>query len=66
MRYFIFILIAIATGLLIFNSSKLDVDHILIGDSKIALISIIACACIIVLLGILLTSRAIQKKSGKR
>ena len=62
MKYFIYILIAIAAGLIIYNATFLDFDHLLQGNSKTALISIIACACVIVLLFILLISRAIQEK----
>ncbi len=66
MKYFIYILILIAVGLLIYNTTFLDFDSILEGDSKTALISIFASACVIVVLLILLISKSIQKKIKRR
>lgn len=62
MKYFIYLLITIATSLIIYNTTVLDFNDILKGDSKTALISILASACVIILLFILLVSRAIQQK----
>ncbi|WP_299432931.1 hypothetical protein [uncultured Aquimarina sp.] len=62
MKYFIYLLIVIATSLIIYNATVLDFNNILKGDSKTALISILASACVIILLLILLVSRAIQQK----
>jgi len=59
MKYFIYILILIAVALTIYNATFLDFSNLLQGDSKIALISILACGCVTLLLCILLTSRAI-------
>ncbi|GAA4111525.1 hypothetical protein GCM10022393_09300 [Aquimarina addita] len=66
MKYFIYLLLVIASGLLIYNITFLDFEHLLIGDSKTALISIFATACVVVLLSILLVSRAINKKVGNK
>ncbi|PKV49286.1 hypothetical protein ATE84_1307 [Aquimarina sp. MAR_2010_214] len=62
MKYFIYLLIAIATGLIIFNITYLDFDSLLTGDSKTALIGIFSSACVILLMSILLVSKSIQKK----
>ncbi|CAM3361240.1 hypothetical protein [Aequorivita lipolytica] len=65
MKIFIYILIALATGLIIFNSTKLDFDQLFIGDSAVAAISILAGLCAILLLGILLVSKSIAAKVKK-
>ncbi|OED43956.1 hypothetical protein AB832_02330 [Flavobacteriaceae bacterium (ex Bugula neritina AB1)] len=62
MKYFIYILITIATGLILYNATFLDFSNLLNGTSATALISILAAACVIILLSILLVSRTIQKK----
>ncbi len=64
MKYLIYVLIVIASGLIIYNTTHLDFGHLLDGDSKTALISIFASACVILLLSILLVSKAIQKKKN--
>jgi len=66
LKYFIYALITIATVLLIYNATHLEIDNLLIGDSKTALIGILASACVIILLLILLMSRRIQQKNTKR
>ena len=62
MKVLIYILIAIASGLVIFNATKLDFDHLLQGDSTVAAISVLAGLCAILVLGILLISRKIASK----
>lgn len=62
MKVFIYILIAMASGLVIFNATKLDFDHLLQGDSTVAAISVLAGLCAILVLGILLISRKIASK----
>lgn len=66
MKYFIYTLILIGVSLIIYNATVLDFSNLLLGDSKTALMSIIASASVIVLLLILLVSRTIQQKYGKR
>lgn len=63
MKVFIYILIAIAAGLIIYNFTFLDLDNTFSGDSATALIGILASACVILLMVILLMSRAIAKKA---
>ncbi len=65
MKIFIYILMIIAVVVIGYNISVLDFEDLLAGQSGIALIGILCAACVIVLLGILLTSRAIAKKSNQ-
>ncbi len=63
MKIFIYILIVLSIGVIIYNSTLLDFENLLFGDSAIALIGILAATCVIVLLSILLISRKISDKS---
>ncbi len=65
MKYFIYILIAGAAGLVIYNTTQLDFDHLLEGDSSIAAVSILAGLCAILALSILLVSKRIASKVKK-
>lgn len=65
MKVFIPLGIILALALLIYNSTIIDWSAPLQGDSTIALIGVMACACAIVLLLILRTSRKIADKAGK-
>jgi len=66
LKYFIYILIILATGLMIYNATHLDFENLLNKESKTALIGVLAPACVILLMLILLTSKKIQqKKKGK-
>ena len=60
MKYFIYILIAIATGLLIFNITNINLNAPFEGDSTVALICTAAAACVVLVLIILLVSRKIS------
>ncbi|MBB4119331.1 MAG: hypothetical protein ACTJGD_02185 [Mesonia hippocampi] len=62
MKYFIYFLIVTAIGLLIFNATMLDFTNIFGKESSVALVGILACLCVIVLMIILLMSKAIKKK----
>ena len=62
MKIFIYILMVLAAGLIIFNATKLDFGHLFEGDSMVAVISVLAGACAILLLVILQVSQVIQKK----
>lgn len=62
MKIFIYILMALALAVIVYNSTLLDFNDLLAKDSSIALIGIFAAAIVIVLLGILLTSKAIDRK----
>lgn len=65
MKYVIYLFIIAALGLLIYNATLLDFNNLLEGNSKTALIGVLASACVIVLMVILLLSKAIQKKTRK-
>lgn len=65
MKIFIYILIALATGLVIFNATKLDFDHLFEGESAVASISVMAGLCAILLLSILLVSKKIAARSKR-
>lgn len=62
MKILIYTLIAVATGLIIYNFTFLDFGNILSGDSATALIGVLASSCVILLMVILLMSREIAKK----
>ena len=62
MRIFIYILIVLSAAVVAYNITVLNFDDLLSEDSSIALIGIVCAACVIVLLSILLTSKAIEKK----
>ncbi|MGB7843571.1 MAG: hypothetical protein WBL21_12315 [Salinimicrobium sp.] len=65
MKIFIYTLIAIAVALIAYNSTFLDFEEISRGDSGTALIGILASSIVIVLMVILLMSRAIAEKVEK-
>ena len=62
MKIFIYILLALAAGLLIFNLTQIDWSAPMAGNSQVAVISVIACACSIVLILILMISKQIAEK----
>lgn len=62
MKIAIYIFVSIAAALFIFNATKLDFENLLEGDSLVATISMLASACVILLMLILLTSHKISKK----
>lgn len=63
MKAFIYILIALAIGLIIYNFTFLDFQDAFTGDSKTALIGILASSIVVVLMVILLISRSISEKA---
>ena len=65
MKTFIYILVVLSLGLLIFNATKIDYNAPFSGDSTVASICVLAAACAILLLLILKTSLQIQKKSKR-
>ncbi len=62
MKIAIYIFIVLAAALLVFNATKLEFDALFEGDSLIAAISVLASACVILLMIILLMSRKIAAK----
>jgi hypothetical protein len=63
MKVAIYIFIAIAAVLIVFNITMLDFENLFEGDSLVAAISILASACVIILMLLLKASRKI---AGKR
>ncbi len=62
MKIFTYILMALALGLIVFNSTKVDLSAPFEGQSSIAAIGIVAAACVILLMIILQISWKIKKK----
>lgn len=63
MRIVVIIAIILALGLGVFNAFQYEWDQPLDGNNTIALIGMIACACAIVLLLILRSSRKIAERA---
>jgi len=63
MKIFIYILLAIAIGLIAFNITLLDFNNLLQGDSLVALIGIIASLCAICILVIFRMAKSIDEKT---
>lgn len=61
MKIFTFTLSVIALGLVFFNATKLNFESLFEGESQIALITMIAALCAIILLQILRISKKIEK-----
>ena len=62
MKTFRLILGILALLLVVFNTTKVDFENPLEGDSVVAVICIVAALCALVLLLILNTSKRIQQK----
>lgn len=62
MKYFIYVLILLSAGLMVFNFFHLDYDNLFSKDGSPALIGVLASLCVIVLMLILMVSRTIKKK----
>ncbi|WP_044400534.1 hypothetical protein [Lacinutrix sp. Hel_I_90] len=63
MKLFTLILSGIAIVLIIYNATKINFDMLFQGESVVALITIFASLCAILLLQILRISKKIEKKS---
>ncbi len=63
MKYLIYILLAVGFGMLIFSLFQLNYDDPFSKGSAGALIGVLASACVIVIMLILMATRAIQKKA---
>ncbi len=63
MKIFTSILVVIAIALIIFNITLLDFDHLLEGNSMVALIGILASFCAVFILLIFRMSKLIQDKT---
>ncbi len=65
MKIFTILLSVIALGLIAFNATKLNFDALFEGESIIAIITIIASLCVIILMQILRTSKRIEQLSKR-
>ena len=65
MKIFIYILMVLSLGLIVYNATLLDFDNLFDGDSSVAAISILAGLCAILMLGILLISKKIAAKAKR-
>ncbi|WP_452224000.1 hypothetical protein [Lacinutrix chionoecetis] len=63
MKIFTLVLTIIAFGLIVFNATKINFNALFEGESMVALITIIASLCAILLLQILRISKKIEEKS---
>lgn len=62
MRIVVYILMALAVISIIYNATMLDFNNVFSGDSQIALISVLASLCVLVLLAVLQVSYKIKDK----
>jgi uncharacterized membrane protein len=62
MKIFTYILIFLAIGLIIFNITLLDFNHLTEGNSMVALIGIVASICAVLILLIFKMSKSIVDK----
>lgn len=66
MKYLTIIISIIALGLIIFNFTEVDFKAPFKGDSLVALITIAASLCVILMMLILRTSKRIEQKAKER
>ena len=62
MKFLIYTVIILAVFISIYSANVLNFNDLMKGDSGTAVLVILACLCVIVLMGILLVSRSIAKK----
>ena len=65
MKLFTILLSVIALGLVAFNATKLNFDALFEGESIIAIITIVASLCVIILMQILRASKRIEQLSKR-
>ena len=63
MKIFTSILVVLALGLIIFNITLLDFNHLLDGKNSIALIGIVASICAVLILLIFKVSKKIEERT---
>lgn len=62
MKYVTYGVIILAIASIVFNAFKLNFSHLFAGDSQVAVISIVAALCVVILMSILLISYKIKEK----
>lgn len=63
MKYLMYVLMVIALGLMIFNITKIDFQHLFDAKNSVPLIGVLAPLVVVLLLAILLVSKKIEEKS---
>lgn len=66
MKYFRYSLLLVAFALMVYNATILDFNALFQGDSQIALIGILASACVIILVLILIQAQRVKERHGGR
>lgn len=66
MKYFRYSLLLVAFALMVYNATILDFNALFQGDSQIALIGILASACVIILVLILIQAQRVKDRHGGR
>jgi len=61
MKYAVYGIIILAIASLIYNGLRLNFSNLFVGDSQIAVISMIAALCVVILMSILLISYKIKE-----
>jgi uncharacterized membrane protein YhaH (DUF805 family) len=62
MKFFIYTVILLALFITVYSANVLNFDDLMKGDSGTAVLVILACLCVIVVMGILLVSKRIAQK----
>jgi len=65
MKIFSYIFLIASVLLIIFNATKVDIDNPFVGDSVVALISILALACGIILILVVNKAKKVVAKYNK-
>ena len=66
MKIFIYTLMVLALGIVIFNITQLDYNNLFEGNSVIGLIGIVASLCALLILAIFRSARLIDEKTSRR
>ena len=66
MKIFIYTLMVLALGIVIFNITQLDYNNLFEGNSIIGLIGIVASLCALLILAIFRSARLIDEKTSRR
>ena len=64
MKYVVYAIMILGIASIVFNAFRLDFSNLLAGESQIAVISIIAALCVVILMSIMLVSYKIKEKES--
>jgi len=64
MKYVVYAIMILGIASIVFNAFKLDFSNLLAGESQIAVISIVAALCVVILMSIMLISYKIKEKQN--